>query len=177
VDHLSHPLDFTWGFFFFFFAVLGFEFRASCLLGRCPTTWIMPPVRLKLFKMICKNHSLHSLFFVCLFVCESVFYVKSKNKLTKTPQSLIECPLYTTSNLGRDTKVNEIWPLPLNTSISTMQHFFLFLLFIYAYNVWVISSPFPLSPPFSPAPSLPPTPSLPGRNYFALISNFLEERV
>jgi hypothetical protein len=39
-------------------------------------------------------------------------------------------------------------------------------------------SPFPpaLSP--SPAPSLsPPTPSIPGRNYFALISNFVEETV
>jgi hypothetical protein len=36
-------------------------------------------------------------------------------------------------------------------------------------------------PPFSPAPtasSLTPSyPSLPGRNYFALISNFVEERV
>jgi hypothetical protein len=31
------------------------------------------------------------------------------------------------------------------------------------------SSPHPLP--------LPPTPSLPGRNYFALISNFVEERV
>jgi hypothetical protein len=37
-----------------------------------------------------------------------------------------------------------------------------FFLFICAYNAWVIS---------------PPTPSIPGRNYFALISNFVEERV
>jgi hypothetical protein len=39
-----------------------------------------------------------------------------------------------------------------------------FLLFICAYNVWVISPSFP-------------HPLLPGRNYSALISNFVEERV
>jgi hypothetical protein len=57
--------------------------------------------------------------------------------------------------------------------------YFLFLLFTCAYNVWVIS------PPYSrPAPSLslrslplPTTPLIPGRNYFALISNFVEERL
>jgi hypothetical protein len=45
-------------------------------------------------------------------------------------------------------------------------------------NVWVIS------PPLTPTPSLTPTlslslttPSLPGRNYFALISNFVGKRV
>jgi hypothetical protein len=38
-------------------------------------------------------------------------------------------------------------------------YLFLFLLLICAYNDWVISPP------------------LPGRNYFALISNFVEERV
>jgi hypothetical protein len=50
-----------------------------------------------------------------------------------------------------------------------LEVFFLFLLFICVYDVWVISPP---------APSLSPLlPSLPGRNYFALISNFVEERV
>jgi hypothetical protein len=29
--------------FFFFFAVLGFGLRASCLLGRCSITWATPP--------------------------------------------------------------------------------------------------------------------------------------
>jgi hypothetical protein len=54
--------------------------------------------------------------------------------------------------------------------------FFLFLLFICSYNVWVIFPPFPpVSPPH--LIPLPPTSSLPGRNYFALISNFVEERV
>jgi hypothetical protein len=53
-----------------------------------------------------------------------------------------------------------------------------FILFICAYNIWVISPSFPHPLPYPPAPSLvPPTPSLPGRNYFAIISNFVEERV
>jgi hypothetical protein len=47
----------------------------------------------------------------------------------------------------------------------------LLLLFICAYNAWVISSPYPHLLP------LPPTPLIPGRNYFALISNFVEEKV
>jgi hypothetical protein len=56
--------------------------------------------------------------------------------------------------------------------VNLMVFFFNFILFICAYNVWVLSPPFPLPPP------LPlPYPSLPGRNYFALISNFVEERV
>jgi hypothetical protein len=46
-----------------------------------------------------------------------------------------------------------------------------FILFICAYNVWVISPHFP-----RPLP-LPLIPSLPGRNYSALISSFVEERV
>jgi hypothetical protein len=55
----------------------------------------------------------------------------------------------------------------------------LFFLFISAYNVWVISPPSPHTLPYHPLRPLPlpPTPSLPGRNYFALISNFVEERV
>jgi hypothetical protein len=36
--------------------------------------------------------------------------------------------------------------------------------------------PLPPLPPTPPPPS-PPTPSIPSRNYFALISNFVEERV
>jgi hypothetical protein len=32
--------------FFFFFAVLGFGLRASCLLGRCSITWATPPALL-----------------------------------------------------------------------------------------------------------------------------------
>jgi hypothetical protein len=57
--------------------------------------------------------------------------------------------------------------------------FFIVLLFICAYKAWVISPPC-LHPlpyhPLLPLP-LPSTPSIPGRNYFALISNFVEERV
>jgi hypothetical protein len=57
--------------------------------------------------------------------------------------------------------------------------FLIVLLFICAYNTWVISPlclyPLPYHPPHPL--SLPPTPSMPGRNYFALISNFVEERV
>jgi hypothetical protein len=50
-----------------------------------------------------------------------------------------------------------------------------FVLFICAYNVWVVSLPFPR--PFPKPLPFPPTPLLPGRNYFALIFNFVEERV
>jgi hypothetical protein len=51
---------------------------------------------------------------------------------------------------------------------------FFILLLICAYKAWVISPPCPH--PLRPLP-LPPTPSIPSRNYFALISNFVEERV
>jgi hypothetical protein len=57
--------------------------------------------------------------------------------------------------------------------------FFIVLLFIGAYNAWAISllclHPLPYHP-LHPL-TLPPTPSIPSRNYFALISNFVEERV
>jgi hypothetical protein len=51
-----------------------------------------------------------------------------------------------------------------------------FLLFICAYDLWVISPPFPRFPSPYPLPLLP-TLWLPSRNYFALIFNFVEERV
>jgi hypothetical protein len=55
---------------------------------------------------------------------------------------------------------------------------FIFLLFICAYSAWVISPPCPQPLPYYPLhPLLLPTPSIPGRNYFALISNFIEARV
>jgi hypothetical protein len=49
-----------------------------------------------------------------------------------------------------------------------------FFFIICTYNVWVISPPFPLP---STSSFSPPTPSFPGRNYFALLSNFVEERI
>jgi hypothetical protein len=57
--------------------------------------------------------------------------------------------------------------------------FFIFLLFICAYKAWVISPPCPHPLPYHPLRPfpLPPTPSIPGRNYFALFSTFVEERV
>jgi hypothetical protein len=54
--------------------------------------------------------------------------------------------------------------------------YFLFL-FIGAYNVWFISPRFPTSSLTPPPPPSAPIPSIPGKNYFALISNFVEERV
>jgi hypothetical protein len=56
---------------------------------------------------------------------------------------------------------------------------FFVLLFICAYKAWVISPPclHPFaSHPLHPLP-LSPNSSIPSRNYFALISNFVEERV
>jgi hypothetical protein len=68
-------------------------------------------------------------------------------------------------------------PVPNEKPLRTGTKFF--FLFICAYNAWVISPPFPHPLPYHPlrALPLPPTPSIPGRNYFALISNFVEERV
>jgi hypothetical protein len=62
--------------------------------------------------------------------------------------------------------------------ISGMYFFFL-LLFICAYKTWIISPPCPHPLPYHPLCPfpLPPTPSIPSRNYFALISNFVVERV
>jgi hypothetical protein len=53
------------------------------------------------------------------------------------------------------------------------------LLFICAYKAWVISPPCTNPLPYHPLCPLPLplTPSIPGRNYFALISNFVEERI
>jgi hypothetical protein len=74
---------------------------------------------------------------------------------------------------------------PINVQPKTRikdQYLFVFvfvLLFICAYKAWVISPPCPhplLYHPLHPLPLLP-TPSIPSRNYFALISNFVEERI
>jgi hypothetical protein len=58
-------------------------------------------------------------------------------------------------------------------------YFFIVLLFICAYKAWVISPPCPHILPYHPVHPLPlsPTPSKHSRNYFALISNFVVERV
>jgi hypothetical protein len=57
--------------------------------------------------------------------------------------------------------------------------FFFLLLFICAYKAWVISPPCPHPLPYHPLcpVPLPLTPSIPSRNYFALFSNFVVERV
>jgi hypothetical protein len=59
--------------------------------------------------------------------------------------------------------------------------FFLFLFFFYSYVHTMFGSflpplPTPPLPPSHPLP-LSPTPSIPDRNYFALISNFVVERI
>jgi hypothetical protein len=64
----------------------------------------------------------------------------------------------------------------LQTSISFF--FFIVLLFICAYKAWVISPPCPHPLPYHPlCPLLLSPTSIPSINYFALISNFVEERV
>jgi hypothetical protein len=69
--------------------------------------------------------------------------------------------------------------LPISDNAVPNTYFFIVLLFIYAYKAWVISPPCPHLLPYHPLHPLPLplTPSIPGRNYFALISNFVEERV
>jgi hypothetical protein len=56
---------------------------------------------------------------------------------------------------------------------------FFILLFMHAYKAWVISPTCPHPLPYHPLHPLPlaPIPSIPRRNYFALISNFVVERV
>jgi hypothetical protein len=55
--------------------------------------------------------------------------------------------------------------------------FIVLLLFICAYKAWFISTPCPHPLPYHPLHPLPLPPSIPNRNYFALISNFVVERV
>jgi hypothetical protein len=64
--------------------------------------------------------------------------------------------------------LNHLWPVACS---------FFFLLFISAYKAWVISPPCPYPLPYHPLRPLPLPPSIPSRNYFALISNFVVERV
>jgi hypothetical protein len=62
-------------------------------------------------------------------------------------------------------------------NINIILFFFIILLFICAYKAWVISPPCPHHLPYHPLRPLPLPPSIPNINYFALISNFVVERV
>jgi hypothetical protein len=85
-------------------------------------------------------------------------------ELYQTFKELIPTLLKLFHEIEREGKMHDTFP-----------SFFIVILFICAYKAWVISHPFP-EHPLRPLP-LPPTPSIPGRNNFALISNFVEERV
>jgi hypothetical protein len=82
-------------------------------------------------------------------------------------------------------KSRNTWSHPIleNVSSGTQEvffSFFKFLLFYYSYVHTMLGSFLPLPPlPYHPLCPLPhlTTPSIPGRNYFALISTFVEERV
>jgi hypothetical protein len=84
-----------------------------------------------------------------------------------------------------DNKINKnvslegiLFDKPKKTSILSSPQNFFFLLLICAYKAWVISPSCPHPLPYHPLCPLPlPTPSIPSRNYFALISNFVVERV
>jgi hypothetical protein len=85
----------------------------------------------------------------------------------------------TSVNITMHSQYNGNIIIKTNNNTFYFCYFLLFILFLCAYNLWVISPPFPhLLPytPYRPFP-LPPTFSLPGRNYFALISNFVEKRL
>jgi hypothetical protein len=58
----------------------------------------------------------------------------------------------------------------------TYTYVFIVLLLVCAYKAWVISPPAP-PPPLPPTPPLSLPAPIPSRNYFALISHFVEERV
>jgi hypothetical protein len=71
--------------------------------------------------------------------------------------------------------------LKRNSALSDNQHIlYFYFFFFYSYVHTMFGSFLPPSPTPSltlrPLP-LPPTPLLPSKNYFALISNFVEERV
>jgi hypothetical protein len=74
---------------------------------------------------------------------------------------------------------SQIYILVLIIIIYQKQFQSFFLLFICAYKAWVMSPPCPHPLPYHPLwpLPLPPTSWIPGKNYFALISNFVEERV
>jgi len=69
--------------------------------------------------------------------------------------------------------------IKITADFSTETFFFciFLLLFICAYKAWFISPPCPHPLPYHPLHPLPLPPSIPSRNYFALISNFVVERV
>jgi hypothetical protein len=52
-----------------------------------------------------------------------------------------------------------------------------FILFFYCFIIHMCIQGLGHFSPLTPPPPLPHTPSIPSRNYFALISNFVEERV
>jgi hypothetical protein len=61
--------------------------------------------------------------------------------------------------------------------------FFVLFCFVYCFIIHMCIqglghfSPLPPAPPLPPSPPPPSPPPIPSRNYFALISNFVEERV
>jgi hypothetical protein len=72
-----------------------------------------------------------------------------------------------------------VWAIVSRASAFFFSLFFIVLLFMCAYKAWVTSLPIPHPLPYHPLHPLPlpHTPSIPSRNYFALISNSVEERV
>jgi hypothetical protein len=75
--------------------------------------------------------------------------------------------------------VSRLWiSLPFN---KLMQSFIIIIIIIIHMCIQGLGNffPLPLPPPLPPTlpPPSPPTPSIPSRNYFALISNFVVERV
>jgi hypothetical protein len=119
-------------------------------------------------------------------------YCRGTNKVTLNwKRPLWESDQEVVKRSGRDEPIHIAMHMCMEAMLGISLHSFLyfklanmlclfFLLFICAYNVWVISSTFSQLPPlYLHSFPLPPTTLLPEgtRNYFALISNFVEERV
>jgi hypothetical protein len=94
-------------------------------------------------------------------------FCTAKEMVTRLKRQHIECENIVASYTTDKGLITRIFIFLLN-----------FFLFICAYNVWVISPPFPhpLLYPSCPLPYLPNS-SLSGRNYFAFTSNFVEDRI
>jgi hypothetical protein len=109
-----------------------------------------------------------------------IFFIKYKNiKFSNTWKDKASWGIYTWHQCnGEGQKAFPLRSITRQHHLLSLCFIFIFIFFyLYVHTMFGSFLPPSSSPlPNPPAPSLyPPIPSLPGRNYFALISNFVEE--